>query len=44
MKRFILPKAIFIFKALQIKFQHNFSKTWKEQFSTSYGKAKTQES
>jgi hypothetical protein len=34
----ILPKVIYRFNAISIKFQHNFSQTWKEQFSTSYGK------
>jgi hypothetical protein len=32
----ILPKAIYRFGAIPIKFQQNSSQTWKEQFSISY--------
>jgi hypothetical protein len=34
----ILPKVIYIFNAIPSKFLHDSSQTWKEQFSTSYGK------
>jgi hypothetical protein len=36
----ILPKAIHRFNAISIKIQHNSLKIWKEQFSSSSGKAK----
>ena len=41
-KMAILPKAIYRFKAIPIKSQHNISQTLKEQFSTLYRKQKTQ--
>jgi hypothetical protein len=36
----ILPKVIYRFNAIPSKFQHNYSQTWKEQFSVPYGKTK----
>jgi hypothetical protein len=43
-KMAILQKAIYRFKEIHIKSQHNSSKTWKEQFSNSSGKGKPQNS
>jgi hypothetical protein len=39
-KMAILSKAIYKFNAINIKSQHNSSKTWKEQFSNSSRKVK----
>lgn len=43
-KMAIIPNAIYRFKMIPSKFQHNSSKTCKEQFSVSFGKTKTQDS
>jgi hypothetical protein len=43
-KMAIPPKAIYRFNTIPIKSQHNSSRAWKEQFSDSSGKAKTQNS
>jgi hypothetical protein len=37
----IIPKPIYSFNTIPIKIQHNSSQTWKEKFSTSYEKNKT---
>jgi hypothetical protein len=41
-KMTIIPKAVYRFNEIPIKIQHNSSKTWKEQFSISYGKENKQ--